>query len=249
MHWIEFVLPALGGVLEVSIIAFLIRRGIQSEFHAYTIYIVFALAQVIAGELTILHPAEYLYVFWITSPVEVGLTLLAVLESFWRVFRSFRLLSWFRFVLPVAIGTAMTYSAVQGYRFPPIETTPAGAAMINAAMTSHYVILAVALLFFLLAGFFHIPARIHEHRFVLGFGVASLAAVLGASVRAVFGSRFEFVSMQAQPIGYIVALLIWLFAVVHPLPNGGAVVQPVENLESLKFQLRNLRSFVRKSTR
>ncbi len=220
------------------------------SFPAYSIYILFALLQAIAFAVTLSYPRTYFLVYWLTAPVEILLTILATQESFWRVLRSFQLLRWFRFVLPAAVLAALAYAAWQGYRFPPVEATPAGAAIINAAVTSHYVILAIAILFFLLATLFNIPWRIHEYRFVLGFGIASLAVVLGGTVRSVFGAQFASVSQHAQPIGYLIALLIWLSAVVHPMPEGRAILEPpVEMLGGLKFQLRNLRSFVRKGAR
>ena len=249
MHGSEWFVPAVCTVLEMVILWLLVSWGGFRSFPMYAVYVLFVLVQALAFAITLSRSDNYFYVFWGSTPLEILLTIVAVLESFWRVFKSFRLLRWFQWILPAMIIAALAYSAWQGYRFPPIETNPAGAAIINAAVTSHYVILAVTALFFLLAALLHVPRRIHEHRFVLGFGVASLAVAFGGSVRAVFGSHFAFVSTQAQPIGYVGALLIWLSAVLHPVPQDRTVSQPVEIAEDLKFQLRNLRSFVRKGTR
>jgi len=88
---------------------------------------------------------------------------------------------------------------------------------------------------------------LHESRFMLGFGLASLAVILGGTVRAVFGSRFVFLSSKFPAACYIVALLIWLSALIHPLPEARAVEAPSEGqLDDLKIQLHHLRSFVRK---
>jgi len=250
MGWSEWLLIWTCVALEGCIAWLLLRWRAWRCFPVYSIYIVFILFRACLLVASLSHPPTYFWVYWITAPVEILLTILAELESFWRVFRSFRLLRWFWLVLPAAVIATLAYSAWRGYRFPPVEASPAGAAIIHAAVTSHYVILSISILFFLLAALFHIPWRIHEHRFILGFGVASLAVAFGGSVRAVFGPRLAFVSQQAQPIGYLIALLIWLSAVIHPLPKEGVVLEPpVEILGSLKFQLRNLRSFVRKGAR
>ena len=250
MRWFEWLVLGSGILLEFSVIAQLLRWRVWRSFPVYSIYIVFVLCRDLATVVTVSHPGTYFFVYWLSAPVDILLTTLATLESFWRVFRSFHLFRWFRFALPVAIAVALAYSSWRGYRFPPVEATPVDAAIIQSAVASHYVILSIAILFFLLAALLHVSWRIHEHRLILGFGVASLAFVFGGSVRAVFGSHFDWISQQVPPIGYQVALLIWLSAAVHPVPeNHRLAAPPVENLDNVKFQLRNVRSFVRKDTR
>jgi len=250
MQWLVWFIVWSCVVLEVAIVAFLLRWRVWNSFPAYFGYVVFVLLKAVVLFATLPHPQTYFLAYWLTAPVEILLTILATLESFWRQLRSFRLLRWFRYALPAAISTALAYAAWQGYRFPPVQATPAQAAIINATVAAHYVILAVALLFFVLVAFLHVSWRIHEHRFVLGFAVASLAASFGGSIRAVFGSHFEFVSREAQPLGYLVALFIWLSGAVHPVPaQQGSAQLSVENVDDLKFHLRNVRSFVRNNVR
>ena len=250
MEWSQWLVPVSGIALEFSVVGFFFRWRTWRSFAVYSIYIVFVLLQALSlTAVTFLYPHTYPLVYWLTAPVEILLAILATLESFWRVLKSFQLLRWFRFVLPAAILIALGYAALQGYRFPPVEATPGQAAIINATVAAHYLILAVAVLFFALVALLHVPWRVHEHRFMLGFGIAALAVAFGGSVRAVFGSHFEFVSRQAQPIGYLIALLIWFSAVVHPVPKDGVISPPVEIVAGLKSQWRNLRSFVRNSTR
>jgi len=132
--------------------------------------------------------------------------------------------------------------------------TPAAAAVVSATVMSDYAILSVSVLYFLLTRMLHVAGRVYEDRFILGFGVASLAAAFGGSLRGTFGEGFALVSREAQPIGYLIALLLWLSAVVHPViyptsdKSAGASF-PQGSLADLKFQLRNLRSFVRKGAR
>ena len=250
MGWWDWLVPGSIIALEVIAIAFLLWWRTWRSFPVYSSYIGFVLLRDLSFAVTLSHPSTYYLFFWLSAPVDIVLTILATLESFWRVLRSFQLLRWFRLVLPAAIVAALTYSAWTGYRFPPVEAAPAGAAIIQATVTLHYVILSIAILFFLLAALLHVPWRVHEHRLILGFGVASLAVAFQGTVRAVFGAHAAAISQQVPPIGYLVALLIWLSAVVHPVEQDRAIPEPpVENLENLKFQLRNLRSFVRKSTR
>lgn len=249
-EWAQWLVPGLGFALEISVLVFLLRWRTWRVFPVYSAYIVFVLLRAFLLFATLSQPQSYYLVYWVTAPLEIVITVLAALESFWRVLRSFRLLRWFRWVLPLGILAALAYAAWQGYRFPPVEASRAGAAIINATVASHYVVLTIAIVFFGLVALLHTPWRIHEHRFLLGFGIASLAVAFGGSVRAVFGSSFAGASRHAEPIGYLLALLIWLSAAIHPLPESRTAANPpVEILSGLKFQLRNLRSFVRKGAR
>ena len=250
MKWSDWLVPGSCVVLESCVIAFVFRWWVWRSFPVYSTYLVFVLLRDLLLNATRFYPNTYFLAYWLSAPMDIPLTICAALESFWRLLGIFRLLRWFRFVLPTAIVVALAYSAYRGYRFPPVEVGPAGAAIIHASVTSHYVVLSIAVLFFLLAALFHVPWRIHEHRLLLGFGVASLAFAFGGSVRAVFGSNSAAISEQAPAIGYLVALLIWLSAVVHPVAKDGAISEPpVEIVTGLKLQLRNLRSFVRNNTR
>ena len=250
MTWSDWLVPGSGVALKVAILVFLLRWRTWRSFPVYSIYVIFVLLQDLLLAATFAHPQSYYLAYWISTPVEILLTLLAALESFWRVLESFQLLRWFRFVLPGAILLALTYAAWQGYRLPPVQATRTGAAIINATVAAHYVIVTIAVLFLVLFVVWKMPWRIHEPRFLLGFGIASLAVAIGGWVRTVFGSKFPLVSQQAQPIGYLVALAIWLTAVAYPVP--GKVAVPAlsqEMLKHLKLQLRNLRSFVRRDGR
>jgi len=240
--------------LEIPVLACLIRRGVAGSFRTFAGYLSFVLLETVVGTAVLSSPRSYFYFYWATTPVEILLTILAVLESFWKVFRVFRLMRWFRFVLPLAIALALGYSAWQGFRFPPIDASPLTAALVNMTVTLNYVILTVVILFFALVAYLGVAWRIHEFRFILGFGVASLAASFGGTVRALFGGSFEGLSREAQPVGYILALLIWLSAAIRPLPEEAIAAMPSGeqlkwNLELLKNQLHNIRSFARKGRR
>ena len=254
MGWSEWVVPGSCFAVEFTIVLFFLRRRMWRSFPIYLTCIVFILLRDLL--LTTARPLSpnYSLIFWLSTPVEIVLTILAALESFWRVFRVFSLLRWFRFVLPGALVVALGYSAWQGYHFPPIEASPVIAALVNMTVTMNYEILAVVLLFFVLVAYLGVSWRVHEFRFILGFGVAALASSFGGTIRALFGGDLGFLSREAQPVGYLLALLIWLSAAVHPLPEEVVTSVPTaeqlrRNLEIAKNQLHNVRSFARKGRR
>jgi len=70
-----------------------------------------------------------------------------------------------------------------------------------------YAILGVALMYFLLGALLHVGGRTHENRFILGFGVASLAAAFGGRCGNVW--REFCLGKQGVPIaGYLIALML-----------------------------------------
>ena len=254
MHGIDSAIFAVGIALYILIIACLARWGTFRKFPVFAAYLIFNTFLTAIGAVTFSNERLYYDFYWITAPVEIALALMAVMEIFWRVFQVFRLLRWFRFVLPGTIAATLMYSAWQGYRLPPDQATPSGAAIIHATVTSHYVILAVALLFFLLSIFLAVSLPMHQHRFMLGFALVSLAVVFGGSVRMAFGPYSDFVSREGPPLGYLAALLIWLSAALRPVPEQPAFHSLSEAhwkkvVENLKIQLHYLSSFARNSRR
>jgi hypothetical protein len=249
MYWFGLSVQITCVVLQSWILALLWRRNLWRMFPIFTGYIAYVLVRTIIGSATLSHPNIYFYFYWISAPGEMILMLLAAHESFLKVFRSFYLLWWFRIFFPGAIVIAVAYSAWKGYSSPPVHVSAAGAAIISAALTAQYVILAISILFFELAKFLHVPWKIHEYRFVLGFGISSLAVAFAGAVRSAFGTRFEFVTEMLPAVAYIVSLLVWLSAV---LPTARFNDQPRERLSpedavsDLRRQLSSIRSFLKK---
>jgi hypothetical protein len=248
MHWLDLGIPTTVAALLFCVLLLLWRRSLVRTYPLFFGYVLFDLVRTIAGSMTLANPQIYFYFCWITAPGEILLAILAVYESFLHVFRVFYLLRWFRVLFPAGIAMALSYSAMRGYLSPPTRASAVGAAIISTMMTGQYVILAISLVFFALATLLRVPWRIHEYRFVLGFGISSVATAFAASVRSEFGTRFAFLSGILPALTYILVLVIWLSAVIHPLPEQVdlAVEQPDEVVQRLRRQLAAIRSLVTK---
>jgi len=249
MYWLGISLQWICIALAVWILALLWRRKLHPKFPIFAIYITYVIVQMMLRSAFLSNPHVYFYVFWITAPLEMILTVLAAHESFLKVFRSFYLLSWFRILFPGAIVGALAYSAWRGYVFPPVQASAAGAAIISAALTAQYVVLAISILFFGLAIFLHVPWRIHEYRFVLGFAISALAVAFGGAVRSAFGTNFQFLSEMLPAVAYIVALAVWLSAVLHAELSTETLhgrVSGHEVVSELRRQSQLIRAFLRK---
>lgn len=248
MYWLGLASQITGIALFICILVLLWRRNLLRTFPFFFSYILYGLTTTIIGSITLSSPHVYFYVYWITAPPETILAILAVHESFLRVFRVFYLLRWFRTLFPGGIAIALLYSALRGSLSPPVHASAVGAAIISAMLTAQYVILTISLGFFALAKLLRVPRRIHEYRFVLGFGISAVATALAASVRSEFGTRFAFLSGMLPTLIYKLVLAIWLSAVVHSLPTKTEVAseQPEEVVMRLRRELAAIRSLLRR---
>ena len=253
MNWLGSAVQITSITLLICILALLWRRNLLRTFPFFSSYVLFGLMRTIVGSITLSTPHVYFYVYWITAPGEVILTILATYESFRKVFHVFYLLWWFRFCFPAGIAIALLYSALRGWFYPPVHASRAGTAIISTMMTAQYVILTISLGFFALVKLLHVRWRIREYRFVLGFGVSSAVIAFAASVRSEFGTRFAFVSGMLPAVAYILVLVIWLSAVVYPVPAkielaGEQLSQlsPEEVVSRLRRELAAIRSLLRR---
>jgi len=250
MYWIVRAAPIAGIALQVSILVLMMRRGLVRFFPLFFSYGLYEVFITILGLFILSHYRAYFYFYWTTAVGETILAILAAHESFRRVFRAFYLLSWFRFLFPTGIFLALLYSALSGYLSPPVDAGRVATAIISAMMTAQYVILTISIGFFTLARLLRVPWRIHEYRFMLGFGASALLTALSASLRSEFGPRHEFLNETVPALGSILALAIWLSAVVHAYPpelEGTAQpLSPDEVVTQLRHEFAIIRSLFRR---
>jgi hypothetical protein len=250
MYWLGLTTQWLSLALQVWILVLSARRALHRSFPLFTTYISYVVLQTALRSIFLSSPEVYFYVFWITAPIEVLLTLLAAHESFMKVFGNFYLLWWFRFLFPSAIISALAYSGCTAYMHPPVNTSPAGVAIISAQIASQYIILGISVLFFSLVKFLNIRWRVHEYRFVLGFGISALGMAFAGALRSEFGTRFTFLNEMLPPVAYVIALLVWLSAVreteVQAEPAADDRPSPRELMQELRYHLRIVRTFLKK---
>jgi hypothetical protein len=246
MYWLGLAVQITSIALQICILTLLLRRNLLRSFPFFFSYVLYVLLRTIVGSMTLSHAHVYFYFYWSTAPGEIILMILAAHENFRRVFRVFYLLSWFRRLFPAAITFGLLYAALRGYLSPPVHVSAAGAAIISAMMTAQYVILTISIGFFALARLLRVPWRIHEYRFMLGFGVSSVSIAFAASTRSEFGTKFQFLSGMLPAMAYPLVLAIWLSAVVYPQPAGIELsrqqLSPEEVVNQLRRQLAMIRS-------
>jgi hypothetical protein len=246
-YWFGLSLLWVPIALRLWIFLLLGRRNLYRRFPWFSLY---TLYMVISGLLKGVFLSDwhvYFYVYWIAEPGEILLSILAVHESFMKVFGDFYRLLWFRFLFPAAIATALLYSGWKAYAHPPQQVSAVGSAIVSMAIAAQYSILGIAILFFLLVRFIHVRWRLYEFRFVLGFGVASLIYAFAAVFRSENGTHFAFLSEYLPGMGYVLAVFIWLNAMLAMEPKNGDNIGGMREsqlLQDLHLHLRTIKRFL-----
>ncbi len=191
----------------------------------------------------------YSYVYWVAEALYAALGFVAIYEVFRQVFWHFYLMWWwFKFLLPVAGLFMLTLSIIEGILFPPVQAPPLLATIFVAEMAVRCLQGGIFCLFILLIWFHSMPWQKYAFGIALGFAASGLVIFVTYLVRSKFGTRFVPVIKFVPPVGYIIAVGIWLASFVRPEPPdpfGGQVSplrpeQVVELLERLTKQVKGI---------
>jgi hypothetical protein len=234
--------------LQLCILLLMARRKLFRQFPLFAIYTAYIVCITTLRSAVLSNRRLYFDVYWITEPGEILLGVLAVHESFMRVFRAFYALWWFRLLLPGSMAAALIYSGWIAYAHPPVYATRAGAAIISAAVASEYVIVGISVLFFLLVMLLRVRWRLREFRIVLGFGISALAMVFAGLLHSQNGTKLIFLSEYLPPVAYFLAVLIWLSAMLGRQGGNNWQVQraPADVIKELRGHLGALGRFLKR---
>jgi hypothetical protein len=247
LYWFGLSLLWLPILLTVGILALLAQKKLFPRFPFFSTYIAYMVAAGMLKALFLSNWHVYFYVYWLTEPVEIVLSVLAVHESFHRVFEDFYRLRWFPRLFPATIGTALLYSIWKAYVHPPLHVGLRGSIIIALAIAAQYTILGISILFFMMVRFIHVRWRLYEFRIVLGFGIASLIYAFSGVLRSESGTIFDFLSKYLPGMGYVLAVCIWLSAMLSTEPKNGANMgdnHQSQMVDELRSQLRTIKQFL-----
>jgi hypothetical protein len=250
MHWFALLLDGVSVALEVWILTLLRRRNLHRRFPVFTAYIVFTILATILRSAFLSNYRIYFYVYWMTAPADVFLAVAAVYESFFKVYGTFYRVWWIRLLFPSTILAALAYSIWAAQPHPPVHFSGWNATLLKLVIVVQYVIIGICVLFFVVMRFINVRWRLYEFRFVLGFGISACVTALAGIFRSEFGTRYSFLTEQGPGVAYLVAVFIWLSAVLGREPNNGHTLvgrRPTQELLSeLRGHLKVIRRFLGK---
>jgi len=242
--WLDQTVRWVGFTLLITILVLLGRQKLYKQFPLFTLYVGYITLTTFLCALTVARPQLYFYVYWAAEPGAFLLKLLAVCESFMKVFRGFYLLQRFRLLLPGAITLALALSVVRAINHPT-EGTMTASIIVAGTMTAQYIVLAVSILFVGLVILLHMPWRVHEYRIVLGFGIVALGTFFEAALHSEFPTQFGILTRTLASGAYILALMVWVTAVRHPSTPKLPVIDQGVSPESLVQELRRQVAYTR----
>lgn len=250
MYWLGISLLVVPAALRACVLALMGRRHLYRRFPIFAAYTAYVIASSVLKAVFLSKARAYFYVYWISEPGEVVLSVLSIYESFIRVFGDFYRLIWFRVLFPATILVVLAYSSWTAYAHPPVGVNGIASAIISTAIAAQYVILGISVLFLVLARFLQVRWRVYESRIVMGFGVASTMYAFAGVLRAEAGKEFQFVSEYLPAVGYVIAAGIWLSAMLVRQPWIYEGVPPgvdQDLLQRMRLQLQTIKKLLGKN--
>lgn len=240
-----------GTALQVVLCLVLIVRGSYRQFRFFSLLTAFS----VLSSITLLAVQNnfvwYLRAYWTTEAFSVVLTFVALQESFYLVFRTFRSIPWFKLLFP-GVGLLMLLVAVLRAQSHPVsQARRLASALISLEIAVGFLQFGLFCLFILLVRFFHMRWRQHAFGVVLGFGVQSAGSLVAFLLRSEFGTKLDPVVRIAPPITYIIAVAVWLMTFLRaepaqPLQGGPLVLTPEQVASDLRRYTRAVKGILEK---
>jgi hypothetical protein len=186
----------------------------------------------------------YIRVYWWMETVEILFTVIAVRESFLRIFKGFTKMPWFRWTVSGVIAAVVAYSTWKAIYHPPVQGNWLTAFVIGAEFLFRWGIAGIAVLTYVLSWALSEPSETREDAVMTGFGLISGAFILTVIWVSVFGNNLFF-SKYAPPVGYFIAAFLWIRVFSRPVEGFGFEELGIGPEDMLKL-IRRYRADVRK---
>ena len=241
-----------GPVLQLWLLIILLRRGLYKEFSWFCAYTAFAVVSGIAEFAVRNHPWAYFYLYWSGEGIDAILGFFAIQESFRRVFRSFYVLRWFRFLLPVVGSVMLVLAIVAGFFKPPIDAPAWLAAIFVGEIAVRCLQVGIFALFVVLVRLYFLPWQNYAFGISVGFSIAAFGMFMTVMLRSLLGTKINMFAQYAPGVAYLIAEMIWLASFFRPEPPNpyqGMVSSftPEELLELLRSYTKELKGLLKRS--
>ena len=237
-----------GAGLQLFLMAVLLRRKLQREFHFFLAYITASILIVFIRLCFTADPAVYFYVYWATEAIYAVLGLLVLHQVFRRVFREFySYWLWFWLLFPAVAGVMTMISIWYGIRYAPKQYYFATKVILIAGITVNFMRAGLFALFFLLVSFFGLRWRNYAFAIVLGFAVSAMGALGAYWLLSEFGTHTILVT-YIVPVSYICAVVLWLIVFSRPEPkqDWSLTIRPEELLQEVREYAKMLKALRRR---
>ena len=237
--------------LQLLLVVLLVCRGSYKQFRVFFAYTIYVVVVQIVGSIALSHPDFYFYFYWLIEPFSIILTFLALYEVFHWVFRSFGGIIWFRYLFPVMGLLMLLVAGARAMLLPMPGRDRLVAALFSLEIIVGFLQVGTFVLFLFLVRFFHMRWRQYAFVIAVGFGISACGNLAVFLLRSEFGTKFNPVVEIAPAIAYIIAVVVWLAALVppqpdHPFKNWVPPLTPEAMVAELKEYTRMVKGVLRR---
>jgi hypothetical protein len=230
-----------------ALAALIFMRRIHRTLPLFSSYVIYSSAAIALQLACASHPQLYFKVYWLTEAGDVILAVAATCESFIFTFRGFFVLSKFRWLLPSLAFLIACYTVWKAWAHPPALNGPLVAVVVGLEFGLRYFIAAIFIVYAAARRYTKIQDVTLQRDVILGFFLGSAGMLIAAVVRSEFGTNFSIVSQWAAPVGYSIALFVWLHSLVILAPGAEPKVKSQINAASAIQELTQYSSVVKKA--
>ena len=230
MKILDICLSLSDPVILSGIIVIFIRRHLISRFPCFFAYVVYGPIASVLRMSVRYKPHPYFWMYWSTDFVFDVLALLTLREVFRLVFPpdrpTFRRLRWLLpFTMLLLIGASLYqtfYSDVGGGSTRVVL----GIHWLNIGVHGvEGIFLPVVIVLILV---FAVPWPRYEIGILCGFGVSAYSIMFFSLLRFYGGSRFAIYYQYGPGLGFVTAMLIWLWVFLYPPEPEKPLILPAE---------------------
>lgn len=202
--------------LELWLAVLVYRRQAYKLAPVFLSYIVISVPVSLARLLSINHYHFYFYAYWASELLLILLSLSALNQVFWYIYRGFDGIWWLRPLYYAAILVALGVTVRMAIVSPPILDHPIISFIVDAEITANMVRAGIVALFAALVKPMVLRFQRYPFGIILGFGFLSVGPSIAYFAFSAFGTKVTAFKDIMASVSYIIALVIWLRVFSRP---------------------------------
>jgi hypothetical protein len=229
--------------LEVWLSVLLYRRRVHKLSPVFFSYIMISVPVSLVRVLTVNHYQVYYVVYWASELLLILLSLAALNQVFWYIYRGFDAIWWLRPLYYGAILVALGVTIRMAIVSPPVINHPLVSFMLDAEITANMVRAGIVALFAALVKPMVVRFQRYPFGIILGFGVSSVGPSIAYFAFSAFGTKVVRSTDLISTVSYIIALVIWLRIFSLPdtrLTKWEPPIPPEEMLDTVEGYMKAL---------
>ena len=182
----------------------------QERFPLFVSYITISVLVSLARLSVIPYAYPRYFVYWASDSLLILLSIVALNQVFWRTYRGFDFIWWFRPLYYGAIAVALGITIRMAIVSPTVQAHPILSFIVDAEIAANVVRAGIVALFEAMVKPMAVRFQRYPFGIIAGFGVSSIVPVLAFFSIYVYGTKYEYPARILSGLSYIVALIIWL---------------------------------------